>query len=113
MHVRSANDDGSIFSDPTKMLDTSATENLLRIMRIENSPRYRKLFDRTHTLSIDGDQVIYQQFYKKLNHPVKYLDNQGTNVSKGQLYLLFVSTESTNTPTISYMARGRIVTGKH
>lgn len=41
-------------------------------------------------------------FYKKVNAKAYYQGTAGSNTTKGQLYLLYISSESTNVPTLTY-----------
>jgi hypothetical protein len=72
-----------------------------------NTDRFSILYDRLETIDNTGPKTLCDMITMPHEGHVKYL---GTTASasangKGSVYILFVSDESTNTPTFAYQAR--------
>lgn len=62
--------------------------------------RFTILYDRIHSMSINGDRIITDKWYKPLNYHIKYITGTGsTGFGKGNIWLYSKSNEATNTPT--------------
>lgn len=65
--------------------------------------RFKVLADKMITF---GDKKMYHtELYLKLNHVVRYNGIASTDIQKGGIYLLMVSNEVTNYPTVSWTYR--------
>jgi len=75
-----------------------------------NGSRFHILMDRMYNLSADTP-IITRQYYRKMNHHIKYLDGTANNTSLGQgpIYMCLISNEGTNTPTVAYQSRIRFL----
>lgn len=73
--------------------------------------RFKVLMDRYLLVSSNGPQNKAIKFYRKLGHHVSYLGTGATsgNMGTGNIYMLLMSNEPTNTPTFSYWARFRFI----
>lgn len=73
--------------------------------------RFHVIYDRTIALSSSGDASYVFNWYKQLNHVVKYSGSGGTenDLEKNQLLLCFISSEPTYPPTVSYTSRVRFI----
>lgn len=67
--------------------------------------RFKILKDRTFTLTTVSAPVINFKWYTKLYGHIRYNGTASTDVQKGGLYLLFVSDQATNTPTMGFNTR--------
>lgn len=104
-----AQPNSSIATAATLLLNpTDVTSPLL----LGSGNRYRVIYDSRITLTAAGSQGAMRKFYKKLNFHTKYnTGNAGTiaDIVTNSLVLLFMSNESTNTPSVSYSARVRFI----
>lgn len=89
------------------VLDNSSALSPLNTL---NGSRFHILMDRTYTLSADKP-IVAGEYYKKMQHHIKFLDGSATNTNLGQgpIYLLAISNEITNTPTLSLQSRIRFL----
>lgn len=73
--------------------------------------RFRILSDKTFTLSNQGTQSRTFSKYHKLRHHINWYGTGGgtTNMGPGQVFVLWIGSEATNTPTLNYSARFRYV----
>ncbi len=75
-----------------------------------NMARYKILWDKriilTETVAGTNPERNFQ-YYKKLDLPVTYTGTAGSDYGKNTLWLLFISDEATNTPTLNMQARMR------
>lgn len=91
-------------------LFVSAT-NLNSPFLIGYNQRFRVIWDRRYQLSTVGSNYqVIKKIFKKMNHKTQY--NGGTagtvaDIATGSLYLVLISDEPTNTPTLSYYHRLR------
>lgn len=92
------------------VLDVLETASTLSPMNKLNGARFKIVKDSHFTLSTDKP-LIQTQFYKKMQHHIKYLDTTANTTSLGQgpLYVLAISSEATNTPTLNYSSRMRFL----
>lgn len=82
--------------------DTSADDVLVSSMELDNSQRFRILFDQLIVLSQEFPSKSIK-YYKKHNLPIKYDANTSAvaDQTSKALYMIVFSNESTNTPTIT------------
>jgi len=84
--------------------DVTSSDAIVADRQQDHLKRFTVLYDKVHTLSPTSPSNLYRKFYKKLNLPVQYDGNAGTvaDLTQKSLWLLFVSNQSTNTPTITF-----------
>lgn len=72
-----------------------------------NAERFSILYDELFTMSVTGDSSFVRDLRIPHEGHVKYLGSSAAAASngKGSVYILFVSDESTNTPSYSYHTR--------
>lgn len=88
--------------------------SVLGLMNRDNGKRFKVLFDKTYSAnSFITSQQERRHFtkYKKLNMHVKYDGTGGgiADITDNELYLICISDEVTNTPSIFYRARVKYV----
>lgn len=94
------------------LFDATVFDAVLSPYNINNASRFNVLYDKVHSLSITGDSAsIYRVIHKRLNIKCRYDANAGdvTDLSQDSLSLVFIATEATNDPAISFNYRARFV----
>lgn len=66
--------------------------------------RYSILYDRTFNLDANNAQLL-QDKYIPINNHARYNGTASTDIQKNGLYLMYISDDNTNQPTISVNAR--------
>ncbi len=81
---------------PTSLLNVTSTRK-----------RFKILYDRLFTLSIANVTMIPFRFKKKMSHVIQYTGTTAADASngKGSLYLMAISNEVTNDPTLDISTR--------
>lgn len=105
-----------LFSDVSSAGAVPAVTDLLQTASVisplnrVNGSRFHVLQDKTCVLDTDTPQKVFE-FYKKMQHHIKYLDGTAntTSLGQGSLYVLILSNEATNTPTMNYYSRMRFL----
>lgn len=69
--------------------------------------RYQVIYDEMHNFDVNGRGNCSIKFYKKLNHKIRYNGTSFSDIQQGGFYLLMLSDEATNTPTVKYSLRLR------
>lgn len=90
----------------------SSTTNVLSPLALGNAYRFRILRDVKYQLSANGTQIFRRKFYLTLNEHTKYSTTNVGDISdilSNSLYLVHMSDQATNTPSISYYSRLRFV----
>lgn len=98
------------FSASDLLFDTSANDNCVSLINLDNKGRFKILYDKIIALS-PSNAVGKFNYNKMMNLPIVY-DNTGNGVAdltQKSLYLCFVSNEATNTPAVTLHARVRYV----
>jgi len=70
-----------------------------------NKPDFRLLSDRTFSLNNSGKNNVVVNKYIPLNTHIHYQGTNGTDWNKGQILILYISNEATNTPTFKFSSR--------
>lgn len=98
-----------LFMDTQQVGDTSpAVTDVLESTRVTSylnpntTGRFSILWDRRFTTEDNGNETRMLKFYKNMRHHVRYNGSATSDVQKGGLYLLLLSDQATNTPTVSY-----------
>lgn len=94
--------------------DVLATNNVVSPRNLDNRKRFKVIYDRTFSLSTAGPSNLNSAFYKKdFNQHVAFYNasNAGTiaDISTGALFLLLLSDQAVNAPTINYYFRLRFI----
>lgn len=87
---------------------TGAGEPTLRPMNVDNGYRFRILKQRI--ISVDTNTPRKQfSWFKKLNHHTKYSGGTSgiSDIRSNSVFLLLVSSEATNAPTVTYNMQSR------
>lgn len=89
----------------TDILQTASVYSPLDID--DSQGRFVILYDKLYNLDIDSKDGFVFKIYKKLNFHIMYKGTDGAEASlgKNQVFILAISDEATNTPTISYYSR--------
>lgn len=74
-------------------------------LNVDFSTRYKVLLDKRIALSQNGKQNFIFKKYIKTQRHVHYTGPAATDTYNGNIYLLLLSNESTNTPTIYFNCR--------
>lgn len=104
--------DGAVpaFAD---IYDISATPGYLAVRTIdsENARRYGILYDRIIDLDTAKERAVSFEIYKRLRHHQRFIGTGSAAVDQGNgaIYIIFVSNEATNTPTVTYTSRYRFI----
>lgn len=86
-----------LLTDPT---------NLMSSINADYSSRFTILYDKHYFLSINGDRIDGDKFYKPLNFHIKYTGATGsTDFGRNNIWLYQVSNEVTNVPRVDYFSR--------
>ncbi len=67
--------------------------------------RFKVLYDRSLTLSSAGRTAYAFKVFKHMNHHLRWNGSANTDVQKGHIYMILLSDEATNTPTVAFNAR--------
>lgn len=68
--------------------------------------RYIVLYDKVTSINSVTNPIVFREYYKKLNSvKVKWYDGTNTHRLAGHYWVLFVSSEATNTPTITWQSK--------
>lgn len=93
--------------------DVLASANWLSPLNINtiSSQRFKIIWDKMFDMQQNGRQGYTFKKYFKLNHHLKYNATTGTAASglSGQVLVLLIGSEVTNTPSINYSSRLRYV----
>lgn len=92
-------------TDPTAALILETANNVLSPINSDYTQRFTTLIDRIVNLSINGQNNWVDKVYKRCNFMINYTGPAGTETAKNNIYLLLLSNEATNTPTIGYYFR--------
>ncbi len=85
------------------LFDTSSAPAYMAPYNSDNAGnRFKFLRDKTYILSDGGGELRLQRLFNKLNHHVKWNGTTGVQAQcqTGHLYLITISSESTNVPNI-------------
>ncbi len=99
------------WDDDTAPLESNilASEAIESSLNIDLSHKYHILFDQMNVQSDVSTTARYRSIYKKINIKAKYDGAASTDGQTGQVWLLTLSNEATNTPTLTISSRIRFV----
>ena len=99
-------------SDATAFLQAGSASNVFALASLDVGGRFVTLMDRTYSLlpKIAGTpDARLIKFYHKMDKVVKYAGSATDDPENYNLYLVTISSEATNTPTISAEIRLRFI----
>lgn len=64
--------------------------------------RFTVLWDKKFQTEDNGRETKMVKFYKNLRHHCRYNGTAASDIQRGGIYLLMLSDQATNTPTVSY-----------
>lgn len=67
--------------------------------------RFKVLADRRFAFSGNGKEAHIGKLYLKLKNHIRYNGSTVSDIQKNGIYLLWVSSEATNTPSVEHVAR--------
>lgn len=76
---------------------------------LEKAAKYRILLDHVFKFSDSSMRVDFFKYFKELNTHVRYDSTAGTDYAKGSLWLMELSNEGTNLPTVARSTRVRFI----
>lgn len=104
MRVMLVKDMENTGSAPT-VTDILQSASVDAALHVDHLSRYQVLRDKVFTMSLSGTDGTAQHWYVRVNDHVKYTGSANTDIYKNQVYLLLLSSESTNPPTMSLASR--------
>ena len=91
---------------PTAAELLTTPTSILSTINPDYSARFTILYDKHFTLSINGDRVMIDKFYKSLNFHIKYITGTGsTGFGRNNIWVYTISSEATNTPNLNIYSR--------
>lgn len=93
----------------TDVLQTASVLAPINITAFPN--RFKVLFDVRRDMSINGNEIVAVKKYSKDTNHVKFIGTSGAIASAGAgtLFLILLSDQATNKPTVDYYFRLRYV----
>lgn len=92
-----------------KYTDVYDSTSLNSFRLITSAGRFTKLWEREYTLTTAVQEQAILRGGVTLNHHIKYNSSTATGLGKGALYLLVLSNESINLPTLTYKTRMKYI----
>lgn len=71
----------------------------------ETVGRFSVIYDKVHTLQVANNTAGYVKQYFKMNSHVRYNGAGASDIQKNGLYVLTLSSEATNTPSVAWQTR--------
>lgn len=71
--------------------------------------RFTILYDEVVALSVTGEQVAHREFQCKLGQHVRWSSTTAVSTREGALFMMILTNETTNIPTIDWYVRVRYV----
>lgn len=96
----------------SSIFDTSSAQAIIAHRNLNNRKNYTILWDKLEFMDSASHKQCIDSKFKKLNmHTIFNAGNAGdiTDIESNALYLVMVSNEATNTPTVYYNVRLRFV----
>jgi len=86
----------------TDILQSAGT---LLPLNVDNTSRWQVLLDKVYTLTVDGIERLAIKKFLPINDHIKFTGTAATDEYKNNMYMLLVSSEPTNTPSVAYYSR--------
>lgn len=101
----------AIYTADDLLDESSAGDAIVSPFNLDNKRRFTILYDRVHTYSATGKTNSYHKYKKKCGYMIRYDAAAAaiTSNTENSLSLFFVSSEATNTPTVTHFCRLRFV----
>lgn len=80
--------------------DITAGNNITGFINADNTQRFTILFDDHIDLSVNGERLRTVKHYIPLNFHIRYTAASGSTINKNNIFLMTVSTEATNVPSM-------------
>ncbi len=110
VHDKQTNE--AIYAAADLLADVTAGDAIVSHRTLDNTHRFQVFYDKVHRLNDVGfTNIPVVKFNKKLQLKLRYDGSAAdiTDLTSSSLSLLFVSSEATNTPTITFSCRLRFV----
>lgn len=103
--------DGAVFTLAELLVDSTAGDNVISPYHHDYKRRFRVLYDRKHSLGSNNKGKALGKAYKALNNIQRFTGTGATisSIEAPSIYLVFLSDEATNTPTITYYSQVRFI----
>lgn len=82
------------------LADITAGNATTGFINADNTQRFTILFDDHIDLSVNGQRLRTVKHYIPLNFHIRYQASTGSSINKNNIFLMTVSTESTNVPSM-------------
>ncbi len=101
----------AIYTGGDLLLDVTSGDNIVSPRNLNNNTRFKVLYDRVHAFTELGVSSNHRLFYKKLNLKLRFDNAAGaiTSLTQSSMSFVFMSNQSTNTPTITHANRIRFI----
>lgn len=99
-------DKASLSAAPNIGAILEASTNYLSPISNDSGKRIKVILDRTYTVDADGNGSQVDKLYRKLNIRAEF-DDAATIPQINSLYLVLISDQVTNGPSVSYYSRVR------
>lgn len=95
------------YGTPPTTTDILESADVLSPKKYLNTDRFSVLYDEVETLTSVAETATVSRYFTPHEGHVKYLGTASATASngKGSMYLLFLSSESTNTPRVDFSTR--------
>ncbi len=109
--VRDSQTNGAIYTTAQLLETATVARGILSPLNLNNKMRFRVLYDKVHSLSTTGQQINFGKVYLKLNDKLRYSLNAGdiTDLRSASYSVVFIGSEVTNDPLVSFDCRIRFV----
>lgn len=85
--------------------DVFSAATISSLLNVETLGRFTILRDKIYTMSISGRRNLQLKGSIPLKFHTRYNGNNSTDIQKNGVYLMFLSNEATNTPTVTSVWR--------
>ncbi len=111
MLIKDSQTNGAIYTAAQLFADSTANDNLVSPLNLDNKYRFKVLYDRNHIVSSTGKSIIHLKKYIKVSDKIRYGGAAGdiTDLNSASYSILAVSNEATNQPTFQRSFRVRFV----
>ncbi len=91
--------------------DVLQAANTLSSLNTDFGKRFRVLSDQMYNVSITGNQLQYKKVFRKLSLRTEFGTTAGTiaAINSGTIFLLVISDEATNAPTVFHNTKLRYI----
>ncbi len=111
MIIKDKQTNSAIYAIGDLLEDTTANDALVSPINLDNRSRFTILMDKQLNMSDNSVQLVKIQWFKKQQQKIIY-DGSGNGIAdltSGSYSLVLISSEATNTPTITLFTRLRFI----